>query len=107
MATPKGWGGGPETPPPPANSEAAKHSDFENEAQGPLLAQPEGDRRKTDWAVTAMVAALTVLSGNKYLRTFAVFSQQDRELERVRDMLRTSIARRRKNLRRVVVGRRS
>lgn len=84
-----------------------QNSNFGKPAQDPTDSEPVTDRRRADLYILAMTAALTVLTGSKYLRPFNLYSREEQELERVRDMLRTCIARRRRNLRRTVTGRRS
>jgi hypothetical protein len=83
-------------------------TDFRNTPQDLFEdgANPEPDRRRSDWCVQAMVGALRVLTGDRYLRPFRINSAEDQELGRVKVALEKAILRRRKNLRRVVGGRR-
>jgi hypothetical protein len=117
MVEKRGRGAGPTAPPPEKlfPNTRVEHKSFQAEPQAPLdadstkpaAAKPaepicEPDRRSSDWAVQALVGALQVLTGERYLREFRLFSTEDREIERVRGKLRAAIVRRKRNLRKRV-----
>jgi len=82
---------------------AEQHKDaFSNSQAVNPEAEAEVDRRSADWAVTAMTAALRLLTGNRYLRIHLIGSAEDREIEAVKNQLWQAIVRRRRNLRRQV-----
>src|SRR5262245_22378980 len=62
----------------------------------------EADRRKTDWAVKAMVAALQLTYDRDLIVGHRLFSPAHRRLEEIRGALEAAIIRRRKNLRKRV-----
>jgi hypothetical protein len=109
MQTPKSRGGGgtPSAARGFFELRDPKNSDFDNQPQAPVADGEPVDRRSADWAVRAMTAALRALTGTRYLQEFRLYSEQDRQIEAVRELLRAAILRRRKNLRRIVTGRQS
>lgn len=64
--------------------------------------EPEVDRRSADPYVRAMLGALRLLVGNRYLRPFLINSPEDLTIEAAKNQLRQAIVRRRRNLRKTV-----
>src|SRR5438132_801545 len=62
------------------------------------------DRRKSDWAVAAMTAALALLYDPRYTVDHRLYSEHWQRLNAVRQGLAAGIVRRKRNLRRTIGG---